>query len=56
MGESRVRSRVAICAMESGSFQDCGVDKLELDWLQRAKKKPSLVLGCSNESLLRLLC
>ncbi len=56
MGESRVRSRVVTYAMESGSFQDFAVDKLELDWLQRAQKKPSLVLGCStNESLQRLL-
>ncbi len=55
MGESRVRSRVVTYAMESGSFQDFAVDKLELDWLQRAQKKPSLVLGCSNESLRRLL-
>ncbi len=54
MGESRVRSRVVTYAMESGSFQDFAVDKLELDWLQRAQKKPSLVLGCSDESLRKL--
>ncbi len=30
--------------MKSGFFQDFAVDKLELNWLQRAQKKPSLVL------------
>ncbi len=41
--------------LETLNLQDFAVDKLELDWLQRAQKKPSLVLGCSNESLRRLL-
>ncbi len=50
MGESRVRSRVVTYAMESGSFQDFAVDKLELDWLQRAQKKPSLVLGAQMKA------